>query len=125
MINEYPEVIILSPINNRIFRAALAAVVACGAVACVMGPPKTQAERQADNDVADRVQAALGADRYLYARHITVRADSGVVSLGGYVWTPEELDAAMQDVQTVPGVTKVVNSMEVDRGAVSDSSVTR
>jgi osmotically-inducible protein OsmY len=90
-----------------------------------MGPTKTQAERLADNDVVDRVQAALSADRYLYARHITVRADRGVVSLGGYVWTPEELDAAMQDVQAMPGVTKVVNNMEVDRGAVSDSSVTR
>ena len=60
-----------------------------------------------------------------YARHITIRADSGVVTLGGYVWSPEDLVQAKDDAQAVPGVTKVVDRMEVDRGAVSDSAVTR
>lgn len=114
-----------SPIMNRILRAALAAVVVSGAVACTMGPPKTDAERRDDSDTADRVTAALNADSTLFARHITVRADRGVVSLGGYVWTPVELDEAVQTAGTVSGVIKVVNRMEVDRGAVSDSSVTR
>jgi osmotically-inducible protein OsmY len=113
------------PNMNRIFRAALAAVVVSGAVACAMGPPKTAAERQADSDTADRVTAALNADSTLFARHITVRADRGVVDLSGYVWTPVELSEAVQTAETVRGVTKVVNRMEVDRGAVSDSSVTR
>lgn len=114
-----------SPIMNRILRAALAAVVVSGAVACTMGPRKTDAERRDDSDTADRVTAALNADSTLFARHITVRADRGVVSLGGYVWTPVELDEAVQTAGTVSGVIKVVNRMEVDRGAVSDSSVTR
>jgi osmotically-inducible protein OsmY len=90
-----------------------------------MGPRKTEAERQADSETADRVQAALNADKVLYARHITVRADNGVVDLGGYVWTPEELEEAVQDAGAVPGVIKVVNRMEVDRGAISNSAVTR
>jgi osmotically-inducible protein OsmY len=90
-----------------------------------MGPRKSDAERAADTDTAGRVQAALAADRVLYARHITVRADGGVVTLGGYAWTPEELLQAQQDAEQVAGVTKVVNSIEVDRGAISDSQTTR
>jgi osmotically-inducible protein OsmY len=110
---------------HRIIRAVLAAALMCGAVACVGGPPMTPAERQADHDMADRVQLALNSDQVLYARHINVRADGSVVTLSGYVWTPEELVEAKEDVRAVPGVTKVVDRLEVDRGAVSDSSTTR
>ncbi len=71
------------------------------------------------------MQTALKADPNLYARHINVRADNGVVTLGGYVWTPEEMSAAVPITERVPGVTKVVNRMEVDRGAIQDSGVSR
>ncbi len=114
----------MSPFMRRFFSTVVVAVIACGAAACV-GARKTDAERAADNDTAARVQAALVADKVLYSRHITVRADGGVVTLGGYTWTPEELLAAKQDALQVSGVTKVVNRIEVDRGAVSDSAVTR
>jgi osmotically-inducible protein OsmY len=109
---------------NRVSQVALAAAVMCGAVAC-MGPRKTDAEREADKARVDQVQAALNADTVLFARHITIRADGGVVTLGGYVWTPEELVLAREDAKAVPGVAKVVDRMEVDRGAVTDSSTTR
>jgi len=116
--------VILLPVMRRIFNTAVVAVIVCGAAACV-GPRKTDAERAADSDTAGRVQGAFAADKVLYARHITVRADNGVVTLGGYAWTPEELLAAQQDAEQVSGVTKVVNRIEVDRGAVTDSAVTR
>jgi osmotically-inducible protein OsmY len=90
-----------------------------------MGPRKSDAQLQADKDTVDRVQGALTADTMLYSRHITVRADDGVVSLGGYVWTQPELEDAVRVAQSVPGVIKVVDRMEIDRGAVSDSAVTR
>jgi len=112
------------PFKRRIFSMAVVAVIACGAAACV-GARKTDSERAADNDTAARVQAALAADKLLYARHVTVRADGGVVTLSGYTWTPEELLAATADAEQVSGVTKVVNRIEVDRGAVTDSAVTR
>lgn len=114
----------LSPIMNRILSTAVVAALACGGAGCMV-PRKTEADRLADKDTADRVLATLKSDQMLYARHIDVRADGNVVTLDGYTWTPEEMTAAVQDAQTVPGVTKVVNRMEVDRGAVSDSSVTR
>jgi osmotically-inducible protein OsmY len=112
-------------ITNRILRAALAVALSCAAAACVMQPPKTAAEREADKDLVDRVDASLKADPGLYARHINLRADNGVVTLSGYVWTTEELVKAKQDAELVSGVVKVVNRMEVDRGAITDSSVTR
>ena len=118
------EVSIVYPIINRILSTAVAAVIVCGSVAC-MGPRKTEADRLADKDTADRVLATLMSDQMLYARHINVRADGSVVTLDGYTWTPEEMQAAVQDAQQVPGVAKVVNRMEVDRGAISDSQVTR
>jgi osmotically-inducible protein OsmY len=104
---------------------ALAALVVCSAVACTTGPRKSEAERQADADTANRVQAALNADKELFSRHITVRADGGVVLLGGYVWTQPELEDAKRIAGLVPGVTKVVDRMEVDRSGISDSAVTR
>jgi osmotically-inducible protein OsmY len=71
------------------------------------------------------VQTALNSDNNLYARHITVRSNDGVTTLGGYVWTPEEMVAAVQIAEGVAGVRKVVNRMEVDRGTIQDSGVAR
>lgn len=110
---------------HRIIRAALAAAVVCGVSACMAGPPKTPAQRQADSEMSERVQLALSSDQVLYSRHINVHADGSVVTLSGYVWTPEELVEAKEDARAVSGVTKVVDRMEVDRGAVSDSATTR
>ncbi len=114
----------MSAIKSRTLNAAVAAVLICGIAACT-GPRKTEADRVADRELSDRVLATLNSDQMLYARHINVRADGPVVTLDGYIWTPEEMQAAVQDTNQVPGVAKVVNRMQVDRGAISDSAVTR
>jgi len=110
---------------NRILRAATAAALLCAAVACAAGPRKSEAQQQADSETANRVQFALNTDKELFARHITVRADDGIVVLGGYVWTQPELLEAIRVAGLVPGVTKVVDRIEIDRGGISDSAVTR
>lgn len=115
----------MSTAMNRIVHTGLAVALAFAAAACVMEPPKTAAEREADKDLVDRVEASLKADPGLYARHVNLRADNGVVTMSGYVWTSEELVKAKQDAEGVPGVVKVVNRVEIDRGAITDSSVTR
>ena len=115
----------LSSIINRLLSALVLAAAVVGLTACLSGPPKTEAQRQADKDLADQVQTALTSDKTLYARHINVHADNGVVTLSGHVWTTEEMAAAPQIAQSVPGVSKVVNRIEVDRGAIQDSGVTR
>jgi osmotically-inducible protein OsmY len=123
--NEQSEVSVLYPVINRLIRTVFAVAVVCGVSACMAGPPKTPAERQADREMSERVQVALSSDQVLYSRHINVRADGSVVTLSGYVWTPEELVEAKEDARAVPGVAKVVDRMEVDRGAISDSATTR
>ena len=109
---------------NRFTRVTAVAALACGAGACAT-TPKTPEQRAADAATVEHVQEALSADQNLYSRHINVRADGSVVTLSGYVWTPEELTMAREDAQAVPGVTKVVDRMEVDRGAINNSNVTR
>ena len=109
---------------NRIWTAwVLTFAMCCGLGACMT--TKSPEQRQADKDLAEQVQAALSSDKNLYSRHIVVRGDDGVVTLAGYVWTPEEMSAAVQIAQGVAGVSKVVNRMEVDRGDVQDSGVSR
>jgi osmotically-inducible protein OsmY len=115
----------LSPVRNRIANAVLVTVVACGAAACAMGPRETDAQRQADKETADRVQAALNADELLYARHINVHAREGVVRLAGYVWTQPDLDEARRIAESVEGVKKVVDDLELERNGVDNSPVSR
>lgn len=104
---------------------ALVTVLVSGSVACSMGPRKSEAERAADKETVNRVQLALSSDTVLYSRHITVRADGGVVNLGGYVWSQPDLEEAQRIAGGVPGVTRVVNEMELERGGVDNSPVSR
>ncbi len=109
----------------RTLRLSVFSVIVCALGACAMGPPKTEAQRQADNAMADRVQQALAADKELYSRHITVKADDGVVRLTGYVWDPPDLVQAERIAGSVPGVTRVDNSLELQRNGQGNSPVSR
>jgi len=103
----------------------LVAVVLGGATGCELGPPKTEAERQADKETVDRVLAALNADQELYAQHINVHADRGKVRLSGYVWTQPDLQEALRVAGLVPGVTGVVDDLELERGGIDNSPISR
>lgn len=104
---------------------ALAVTVLCGAVACSTTPRKTTEQQLADKETAERVQSALAADKSIYAQHISVQADSGVVHLSGYVWNPEDLYEAQRVAETVPGVSQVVDELELERGGIGNSPVSR
>jgi osmotically-inducible protein OsmY len=94
-------------------------VLACAVIACSTTPPRTAAQRVADADTADRVQAALLADPDIYARHIDVRVDRGVVHLGGYVWEAADFRIAQRDAASVPGANAVISEMELVRGGLA------
>ena len=119
------EVSTLFSVMNRVSCTVAALVLVCGAAACSSGPRKSEAQVRADKDTVDRVQIALNGDKILYARHITIHADNGVVSLGGYVWSQPDLLEAQRIAAAVPGVSRVVNEMELERGGVDNSPVTR
>jgi osmotically-inducible protein OsmY len=105
-------------------RVGIAAVVFTLA-ACATDSGKTEAQRLADRDTVARVQAALDADKQLYARHIIVQADNGVVHLSGFVWDPPDLVEAKRVAALVPGVSQVVNDLELQRGGNDNSGITR
>jgi osmotically-inducible protein OsmY len=97
-------------------------VLAFAVVACSTMPRRSAAQRVADADTADRVQAALLADPDIYARHIDVRVDRGVVHLGGYVWEATDFRTARRDAASVPGASAVVIEMELVRGGLAGTS---
>jgi osmotically-inducible protein OsmY len=115
----------MSRIIERAVRAVVALAAVCALLACASGPPKTEAQRQADQALADHVQAALTSDKLFYGRLITVRADNGVVFLTGYVWDPPDVDTARTIAEGVVGVTGVVNDLELQRNGIDDSPVSR
>jgi osmotically-inducible protein OsmY len=68
------------------------AVVATYAVlACSSLPPRSVEELAADTAIAAKVEAALVADPDIYARHIDVAVNRGVVRLGEFVYLKAHL----------------------------------
>jgi osmotically-inducible protein OsmY len=114
-----------SRLMSRAVSAALVAAVLCGMFACASEPPRSAAQIQADKETAARVQAALDTDRTLYAKHIFLRVENGVVYLSGYVWERDDMMAAETAAGTVAGVTRVVNDLELQRNGIDDSGVSR
>jgi len=110
---------------KRVSYAGVAVAVLCGVAACASGLPKTDAQVQADKVMAERVEAALNADRALFAKHITAHADNGVVRLTGYVWEANDFEEATYIASNVPGVTKVVNDLELNRNGNENGPVAR
>jgi osmotically-inducible protein OsmY len=112
-------------VENRLARSAFALAVLCALAACAETAPKSEAQRQSDRETAQRVQAALDSDKRIYARHVVVRADNGVVRLTGFVWDPPDLAEAAKVAGLVPGVTRVVNDLELERNGAENTGVTR
>lgn len=104
---------------------SVAVAVLCAVAACASGPRKTDAQLQADKETAARVEAALNADKGLYAKHIFVRADNGVVRLTGYVWDASDFQTAVIIAEGVDGVTAVVNNLELNRNGNDNGPVAR
>jgi osmotically-inducible protein OsmY len=114
----------VSPVMKRVLFSVAVAVL-CGMAACASGPRKTEAQLQADKETAQRVETALNADKDLYAKHIFVRADNGVVRLSGYVWDPSDFQTAILIAEGVEGVTGVVNNLELNRNGNDNGPVAR
>ena len=115
----------MSRVIKRVSYAGVAVAVLCGVAACATGPSETDAQAQADKVMAERVEAALNADRSLFAKHITAHADNGVVRLTGYVWEATDFDEAVFIAQGVPGVTQVVNDLELNRNGNDNGPIAR
>jgi osmotically-inducible protein OsmY len=101
--------------TNRVLSSSLIGSLLSLTFACTTAPPKTASELQANRELSDRVESALNADKFLFTRHISVRVDSGVVHLEGYVWRATDIYEAKRIAKRVPGVTAVVDELELQR----------
>ena len=115
----------MSRVIKRVPYAGAAVAVLCGLAACATGPAKTDGQVQADKALSEQVEAALSADRSLFAKHISAHADNGVVRLTGYVWEPTDFEEANYIASNVPGVTKVVNDLELNRNGNDSGPIAR
>jgi hyperosmotically inducible periplasmic protein len=79
------------------------------------GVQSASKQSPADNRIARQVYDNLSADKVDYYKHVTVSADHGVVTLGGSVATTEALNKAKKIASGVPGVTKVIDQMTLER----------
>lgn len=89
--------------------------------ACATSAPKSAEATQADEAAAQRIYAALDADPIYFYRHVDVRVDDGVAELRGYIWSTQALYRAKEIAAGVPGVRRVVNDMELERGGARGS----
>jgi osmotically-inducible protein OsmY len=103
----------------------LVVAVACASSVGCMTSHRTPEQREADREIAAAVSNALNANSQIYARHIDVRAENGVVHLGGYVWSDSDLFTAKRIAAAVPGVKSVVDDMQLERGGSDNSPVSR
>jgi hypothetical protein len=115
----------VSATNIRPGSTVLAAALLVGLTGCVLTAPRTEAQKQADKELADRVDKALHEDRLLYANHITVHVNNGVAELSGYVWEAPDLTEAERVAGGVEGVSSVVDDLELQRNGLGDSPVSR
>jgi hypothetical protein len=93
----------------------LAVCAAVAAVGCSSAPPKSPEQERADAATTERVYAALEANPIYYLRDVEVSVDYGVARLSGYVWTTDALYGAQRIARGVPGVTGVLDTMELER----------
>jgi osmotically-inducible protein OsmY len=112
-------------LTQRLLGMAAAGAVLATTISCVTTPNKTSEQMVADKETASAVEAALRANTHIYTQHVTVQADNGVVHLGGYVWNDFDQYEAERTAESVPGVNKVVDEMELERNGLDNTNVAR
>lgn len=98
------------------------AVLLVALTSCVTRPPNPPASRgeqsPTDKATAEQVYKALSADQVYFFKHVDVDVSNGVVTLSGYVWSTLAIYRAKKIAAAVPGVTRVVNQMELERNGI-------
>lgn len=96
-------------------------MAAVGAGVTALGaPPISQmqreivvtAERPSDAAMTARVTAAIQQNPYIYAEHVTVATENGVVRVGGRVRDLSELFAILRLARRIAGNGRVVDEID-------------
>jgi osmotically-inducible protein OsmY len=70
------------------------------------------AQALSDAAMTSRVDAAIQSNPYIYAEHVTVATENGVVRVGGRVRDLPELFAILRLARRIAGKGRVVNEIE-------------
>jgi len=97
---------------------AAAAPLLLGACS-IMSGKETTGQYVDDTTLEARAKAALVKDSTVSATDFTIAVYKGDVTLSGVAKTPDEVQRAIEDIRTVPGIKSVKNATRVatsDRG---------
>jgi osmotically-inducible protein OsmY len=71
------------------------------------------AARVNDERITQQVQKTLTADPWIFADHITVTTENGVVRLEGIIGDTGELFRVLRLARKIPGARRVVSELEI------------
>jgi osmotically-inducible protein OsmY len=69
-----------------------------------------------DEELRNRVQAALHSDPYFYDQHVTVSVENGVVVLRGFVFSDWDLHDAIRIASKAADKRRVVDDLSIQQG---------
>ena len=103
-----------------LWRRTLGSAVTCVAAAmlvaaCAADPPATSQQRQSDIRAMNEFYSKLASDQDFYYPHVQIRVENGIAHLSGYVWNTQALYRAKEVATRVPGITEVVDNLELER----------
>ena len=78
------------------------------------GQPAHEAAGTSDEELTKAIRSTLDADPTHFFRHVTVRVDNGVATLGGFVHSSQSINRARTIAGNVPGVTRVVSNLTLE-----------
>lgn len=107
----------IKPRASAEFLGTAAVAALSFALGCASQPPESAQQAQADAATAARVYAALEADRLHLYIGLDVRVRYGAAYIIALTFDPAVRDAATQIARNVPGVTRVVNEIELSPGS--------
>lgn len=94
----------------------------------VVNDVQVQAGETTDQQIADRIGKQLAYDRVGYGNAfnaITVSVNNGVATMGGHALGPVAKDSALNLARRTPGVTNVVDKIQVDPLSPMDDQLRR
>jgi osmotically-inducible protein OsmY len=87
-----------------------------GAQGADRAPVTRDTAAQTDEQLRQRVKAALHKDPYFYDEHVDVSVENGAVVLRGFVFSDGDLRNAVRIATKAAGGRKVVNNLTIKQG---------
>jgi hypothetical protein len=69
-----------------------------------------------NEELKERVKAALHADPYFYDEHVTVSVEQGAVVLHGFVFSDWDLQEAIRIAGNAAGNRRVIDNLSIQQG---------